>query len=504
MERSAVLEIEQQQRLNEANTLLKQVTNDRLDRFQVLRFLRIWGHGADCTEENYTRIKALLQKVLLENIMIVRNDVHYRRLLGKVNRILQISNDRGYKCCLVGCCFKAPRHRDYLCHLRDVHPSLTIFTCNYKKSCYVNTSDFNSLVAHIERVHSGNNCSTRSGEQPSASALVDIQRECKCILLSCGQKRFTSIRELMSHINTFHHRESRACIFKECDKKFAGKAVSRNHFRLKHILLCQVELKNKHLVGPDLNEVDATSDLFDDQDICSDDYNNCDTEKHICDMEDISVEGLSNTVMEDSDDKEVNILKSYANSLNKLSHVNFVPLKTVEAFSSEFMEHYNKSLPVIKLNLKTSLQNKNLSESEIDDIVLEVFGHDVFLAAQQEVDTIYKLKKFIRENFNYVAPVEIVLNKVEVLKGMKKECFHYIPIVEALKTLLEDETFIITEETKTPTDDEPEIIEDVKDGSAYRSSQFFQLNPDAYTMMIYSDAVELGELSFLTLHITLY
>ena len=46
MERSAVLEIEQQQRLNEANTLLKQVTNDRLDRFQVLRFLRIWGHGS--------------------------------------------------------------------------------------------------------------------------------------------------------------------------------------------------------------------------------------------------------------------------------------------------------------------------------------------------------------------------------------------------------------------------------------------------------------------------
>ena len=128
MERSAVLEIEQQQRVNEANTLLKQVTNDRLDRFQVLRFLRIWGHRADCTEENYTRIKALLQKVLLENIMIVRNDVHYRRLLGKVNRILQISNDRGYKCCLVGCCFKAPRHRDYICHLRDVHPSLTMFT----------------------------------------------------------------------------------------------------------------------------------------------------------------------------------------------------------------------------------------------------------------------------------------------------------------------------------------------------------------------------------------
>ena len=80
MERSAELDIEQQQRLNEANTLLKQVTNDRLDRFQVLCFLRIWGHGADCTDENYTRIKALLQKVLLENIMIVRNDVHYRRL----------------------------------------------------------------------------------------------------------------------------------------------------------------------------------------------------------------------------------------------------------------------------------------------------------------------------------------------------------------------------------------------------------------------------------------
>ena len=60
------------------------------------------------------------------------------------------------------------------------------------------------------------------------------------------------------------------------------------------------------------------------------------------------------------------------------------------------------------------------------------------LKAQKELDTEYKRRCYnIRDNFNYVAPNEIVVNKEEVKLGKPKDNFHWIPVSQTFKCLLE-------------------------------------------------------------------
>ena len=104
----------------------------------------------------------------------------------------------------------------------------------------------------------------------------------------------------------------------------------------------------------------------------------------------------------------------------------------------------------------------------------------------------YKQKKYIEENFKFVAPKELVLNKEEVNKGAKKECVHYIPLVEAFKALVEDETFVTVQDYARLADrTDRDVFKDVKDGRNYKSNVLFKSNPQAHTMLLYSDAVEL-------------
>ena len=83
---------------------------------------------------------------------------------------------------------------------------------------------------------------------------------------------------------------------------------------------------------------------------------------------------------------------------------------------------------------------------------------------------------------------------MEVKEGRPKDSFHYIPILESLKILVEDETF---QRNLTPHEDGSELLRDVKDGFVYRNSEFFTQNPEALCLLLYSDAVEVtNPLSF--------
>ena len=59
------------------------------------------------------------------------------------------------------------------------------------------------------------------------------------------------------------------------------------------------------------------------------------------------------------------------------------------------------------------------------------------------MNTEHKRNNYIKTHFNYVGPVEYILNKDEVKAGLsKKDVFHYVPVDKALKLLVEDRTFI--------------------------------------------------------------
>ena len=113
---------------------------------------------------------------------------------------------------------------------------------------------------------------------------------------------------------------------------------------------------------------------------------------------------------------------------------------------------------------------------------------DPFLEAQVDLGTAYKWKQFLVENFTHVEPIEILLNPDE--KSSEKAVVHYVPIIESVKNMLEDLSFNSVVENNVRGQNK-DYLEDIKDGYYYKNNEFFKENPSAYTMLLYSDAIEL-------------
>ena len=167
-------------------------------------------------------------------------------------------------------------------------------------------------------------------------------------------------------------------------------------------------------------------------------------------------------------------------------------MSTVQDIAEEFLLNTRKSLKNREKLLRKSLRDiESISHAEIEKVVQDVFQNDQFLKAQLELSSEYKRRKFVQQNMTYVGPKEVVLNPEEVGKGMKKEVLHYVPIDETIKNLLEDPSFNKMLAMKPVNRAAGNKLVDVKDGSVYRHSDFFQQNPEAFSIIMYSDAVEL-------------
>ena len=473
--------------LDQAKSVLNKLLSNILDKFEVLNISRMWG--LELSDDNFSRQKYQLQKTLLEHILKEDDSDYYQRLLKETRDLLNIPKERGYRCSLVGCTFSALGHRNYIRHLSEVHQTMHKFTCNFKNACRINVSTIELLVEHLRHNHSV----VRNRRESILPTHIDaVQINCRCNLLSYGEQQFSSVALLMRHINNFHAKEPRSCIFEDCDSKFSENSISRHHFRNKHVNLGKTKLKNKHLMNPELG--------LSVQDACDDHNKNPGEEnleydevnEELYEAEDFVFIENSNLDQTGSEEIGENFLKAYANFINKLGHFKFIPLKTVQSISSEFLEQSLKSMRLREIKLRASLRNANLQENDINAIVEDVLMNDDMLNAQKELNTTYKQKKFVQEHFKYVAPVEIILNKADVLKGAIKDSFHYIPTVDAFKALVEDETFVsVYENERLVSRADRDIVKDVKDGNAYKMNAYFQANPQAYCMLLYSDAVEL-------------
>jgi hypothetical protein len=166
---------------------------------------------------------------------------------------------------------------------------------------------------------------------------------------------------------------------------------------------------------------------------------------------------------------------------------------TRQDIAEEFYKNSKKSQAIRETKLRQSLNEiSNLSQEEVDEIVRNVMEDDFFLKAQEQLDTQYKRTKFVRENMTYVAPVEILLNKSEVERGLPRDVIHYIPLQEALRTLLEDKSTIkMFERERKKAPKQPGVLADISDGSMYKRNSFFKENEDALGLLVYSDGVEL-------------
>ena len=255
-------------------------------------------------------------------------------------------------------------------------------------------------------------------------------------------------------------------------------------------------LKNLHILNPIsgtesqdfFEDIPDNTDQVEDEDGFGDHY------------DDLDIDHLENCEEDPADDDESlrYFLDYYADFLNRLVHEKFIPKTTVQDIADEYFLNTTKAQRVREKKLRNSLQEtRSISQEEVDKIIEDVIEDDFFLKAQKHLNTDYKRSKYIKENMQYVGPIEILLNKTEVEKGEKKDVIHYIPLQEALKNLMQDGSVIKMFGTEKVGASKEGVIADITDGSLYKSNPFFRDNEDSMGLVLYSDGVEIKVVSVL-------
>ena len=441
-------------------------------------------------DEGRERLKHLLLKFLL--IEILKSDSvnkeYFSDKLQVTLDFLRLQAASGYPCFLIGCRFWSEDHRKYVRHVKRCHPTSSNIICNFRKSCTRRFSNFDDLLQHIKQQHSKN---VEHKMSKAVSLPISVDVGCKCDRISCGNKKFGNTQDLMTHYNSFHASEDRVCIFHQCKVKFNASCPKSafNHFRLKHKKPGLLVLKPQYLLELE-SDIDVQSPTPSSLECQAESFNteDRDSQEEMYDADVLCV--LENDSLECQFEGNSNYyLEFYADFLNRLVHVKFIPQSTVQEIAEGFIMNTKKSLNRQESLLRSILDAKGSDKCEIDEIIKQVIKNDPFLKAQEMLNSEYKRIKFIQDQDQYVSPREILLNKSEVLNGAKKDVYHYIPIIESLKVLHGDVTF--QEILKRNMMNRSMKIRDIKDGLHYSKNQYFKTNPDAYGIMLYSDAVEI-------------
>jgi len=132
-------------------------------------------------------------------------------------------------------------------------------------------------------------------------------------------------------------------------------------------------------------------------------------------------------------------------------------------------------------NLKDKLNVMKLSDQE-RQILRECLAKNPFEGIRNEFRSYFLLDKFIKKSpaFKFIEPTQIWLDPE------KKNSFQYVSLLDTLCTVVTDPGF----KRESPSKDG--MLRGVRDGSAYAENTFFQENKDAFTIELYSDAVELS------------
>ena len=446
--------------------------------------------------DDFYQKKNQLKFVVLEEILKSKNLSEVQRkiyvdMLETTRRLLETHTavKRGFPCSLVGCLFRGKRHRDYVNHLERTHSTSAPFQCSFGRTCVRNFDCIRDLKNHVNTFHKSKANEDQILQQnPAVHGGEQFQVSVKCGMLSCGGVVLPSVQELTSHINTTHKAEYRECVFKDCNTKFGPNSVSRNHFRLKHYIPKKVVLKSIHIIREEATSM-VDTDPNNDEQVETIDSDNVNDYSENFDVEEEEEEDLQINFEED----DTFFMMAYADFINRLITYKFIPVTSVKEIAAEFLNQSRRSSKSREQVLRNSLsQIHSLTTEQIEQIVKEN-SNDPFTRAQEQLSSEYQRSKYIEENFKFVKPKEIILNKEEVKRGSAKDVVHYIPIIDALKALLEDPSY---NEAIRMAENENNVhnknaLRDVLDGNTFKKNIFFINNPDALALMMYSDGVEL-------------
>lgn len=106
-----------------------------------------------------------------------------------------------------------------------------------------------------------------------------------------------------------------------------------------------------------------------------------------------------------------------------------------------------------------------------------------FIRLQDEFKSYYKINQHAVMSETYIAPRQV---KLPPTKEGRVASYQYISVIDTIKAVLSDPAF-------KPIKPAPEgLLRDVIDGSAFKENKFFQDNPSAVPVGIYSDAFQMS------------
>ena len=461
-----------------------------LDRFQLISHLFKFSieYGED---EDTEKMRTLLKKAVVEELLKtnISDKDSYESLLIATRRQLHFgAMEKGYGCCFAGCRFIGEKHYSYVRHVKQCHPNVKDVLCNFKKKCLQRFVSVESLINHLKSSHSAQTSAS------SSKSNLTSQVVCKCNRLICNGRQFDNTQLLMTHWNCYHNQEIRDCIFLDCSITFDERSTSRHHFRTQHKLKNKMSLKPRHLLMMDVPNIPIVNPVLTSSEIATETTSDHNLEEFVDD--DYGADQISEleTLEATAGDAEGFYRLYYADFLNRMETFKHVPVTTVQEISDEYLSNTKKCSERREMVLRESLGKiQGLQQSDIEKVVMDVIESDPFLDAQMSLNTDYKRKKFIKEEMNYIGPQEIVLNKQEVKEGKRKDVYHYVPMTESFRALLEDQSMIKMMKIQTSATgvDIEDQLSDLKQGTIYKNSEFFTSHPDAFAAMIYSDGVEI-------------
>ena len=468
--------------------LLKNLLQNSVDRVSVIyHLIKLKVEHDD--EDPFVILKYKLQLEVIKEIskeLDIDQNVYYTSLMKETEDYLEFHHQRlkrtEFSCCLVGCIFRCSEHRMYIRHIQHSHSRETKLCCQYGLVCNKTFPTIDMLLHHIKQAHH------KSSSSAVRAAQVDIP--CKCFMMRCLGREFANIKALMLHMRNHHAGETVECIFQGCDKRFNNSNSLRGHFYEKHQKLNKCLLKDAFLLDLTPCLINSGNENID---IAVDQVKSMSGE-----AESISGENCDEIEEDEGNENEsVDLdeifLKSYCDFLNRLANFQFIPQSTIQIIGNQYLENYLKSNESKVKKLRQSLMIiPGISEFEVERVVKEFQDDDNFLKAQTTLNTEYKRVQFLKEKFIYVEPEEIVLNSRQVKEEKSpKAVVHYVNIVETFRNLVQDPSFNDMIEKSKVTNNSETKLNDVKDGHLYRTNSYFKENPGAYTMMLYSDAIEL-------------
>jgi len=337
------------------------------------------------------------------------------------------------------CTFTSISAIAYVKHCR-FHSSYSTVPCGVPH-CGQQFRKMSSFYGHVSRYHGVLRRRTRYSFLYTAGITV------RCSVEGCNKVlQFTGlVKHLYGHI---------ACgISVKCPAQGCGRLMSKRgtfsaHLSIKHGVL------HKDTIDRNL--------LVDSDDAVTVDSDNIDTPPHV------GPENSDDGDVADCDIVEKGVfMRNFALFLLKLQSRCNVPASTVEMIAHEVYNLHTQNREMCLQRVRLQLANENVNSSVMQDIMDSFQKNDFFNTALNTDDGLLRSqhirKQYYKDNFRYVEPVEMIAGKNKYGSPCS---YHYIPLHETIKSLLQDES--VENSVNLHTCGDESMFLDIHDGHVFK------------------------------------